>query len=78
MHFFFGGSERLTAVTFALAASGAPASAASLSNFTFDAAGRSVLELNPATVFAFSAEGRDLISKPVKETPSEKRPAQLQ
>jgi hypothetical protein len=31
----------------ALAASGVPASAASLSTFAYDAAGRSVLEFNP-------------------------------
>jgi hypothetical protein len=66
--------KRLTGIMFALAASGAPASAASLSTFAYDAAGRSVLEFNPVTAFAFSAEGRDLISIRVKETPPENDP----
>src|SRR6266700_1556864 len=66
--------NRLTAIMFALAASGVPASAASLSTFAYDAAGRSVLEFNPVTVSAFSAEGRDLIGIAVKETPPENDP----
>jgi hypothetical protein len=66
--------KRLTAIMFALTASGVPASAASPSTFAYDAAGRSVLEFNPVTVFAFSAEGRDLISIAVTETLPEKDP----
>jgi hypothetical protein len=66
--------KRLTAIMFALAASGVPASAASLSTFAYDAAGRSVLEFDPVAVFAFSADGRDLISIAVKETPPENDP----
>jgi len=66
--------KRLTAIMFALAASGVPASAASLSTFAYDAAGRSVLEFNPVMVFAFSAEGHDLMSITVKETPPENDP----
>jgi hypothetical protein len=66
--------KRLTAIMFALAAYGVPASAASLSTFAYDSAGRSVLEFNPASVFAFSAEGRDLMSVTVTETPPESDP----
>ncbi len=56
-------------VVFALAAHGMPASAASLFPFAHDEAGRSVLEFYPATVAKFSAQGRDLVSVTVKETP---------
>jgi hypothetical protein len=66
--------KRLTDIMFALVASAVPASAAPLSTFAYDSAGRAVLEFNPATVFAFSAEGRDLISVTVKETPPENDP----
>jgi hypothetical protein len=66
--------KRLTAIMFALAAYGVPANAASLSTFAYDAAGRSVLEFNPASVFAFSAEGHALMSVTVKETPPENEP----
>jgi hypothetical protein len=66
--------KRLTAIMFALAASGVPANAASLSTFAYDAAGRSVLEFNPASVLAFSAEGHALMSITVKETPPENEP----
>jgi hypothetical protein len=58
--------ERLIVIMFALAAYGVPASAASLSIFAYDGANRPVLEFDPATVFAFSAEGRDLISVTVR------------
>jgi hypothetical protein len=61
-------------VMFAVAAYGAPANAASPSPFAHDAAGRSVLEFYPATVFRFSAQGRDLVSLTVKETPGETDP----
>ena len=63
--------KRLIVLMFALAAHGVPASAASLSPFAHDAAGRSVLEFYPATVVRFSAQGRDLVSLTVKETPPE-------
>jgi hypothetical protein len=66
--------KRLTAIMFALAAYGVPANAASLSTFAYDAAGRSVLEFNPASVFAYSAEGHALMSVTVKETPPENEP----
>jgi hypothetical protein len=65
--------KRLT-VLFAIAACGAPANAASLSPFAHDGAGRSVLEFYPATVVGFSAQGRDLVSVTVKETPAENDP----
>jgi hypothetical protein len=65
--------KRLT-VMFAVAAYGAPANAASLSPFAHDGAGRSVLEFYPATVVGFSAQGRDLVSVTVKETPPESDP----
>lgn len=65
--------KRLT-VMFAIAAYGAPANAASLSPFAHDGAGRSVLEFYPATVVGFSAQGRDLVSVTVKETPPENDP----
>jgi hypothetical protein len=66
--------KRLTAIMFALAAYGVPASAASLATFSYDGAGRPVLEFDPATVFTFSAEGHDLISVTVKEIPPENDP----
>ena len=66
--------KRLIVLIFALAAHGVPASAASLSPFAHDGAGRSVLEFYPATVFGFSAQGRDLVSLTVKETPGETDP----
>jgi hypothetical protein len=43
--------------------------AASLSPFAHDAAGRPVLEFDPATAVKFNAQGRDLVSVTVKETP---------
>jgi hypothetical protein len=63
--------KRLTIILFAFAAYGVPASAQSLSTFAYDGAGRSVLEFNPASVFAFSAKGHALMRVAVKETPSE-------
>jgi hypothetical protein len=66
--------KRLTAIMFALAAYGVPASAASLSIFAYDGAGRPVLEFDPATVFAFNAQGRDLMRVVVRETPPENDP----
>lgn len=66
--------KRLVAIMFAVAASGVPTSAASLSTFAYDVAGRSVLEFNPASVFTFSAEGHALMSVTVKETPPENEP----
>jgi hypothetical protein len=59
---------------FAIAASGAPATAAFLSPFADDGAGRSVLEFYPSTVVGFSAQGRDLVSVTVKEIPPENDP----
>src|SRR5882757_8586290 len=61
----------LIVIMFALAAHGVPASAASLSPFAHDGAGRPVLEFAPATAVKFSAQGRDLTSLTVKETPPE-------
>src|SRR5258706_14456581 len=61
-------------VMFALAAFGVPANAASLSLFAHDGAGRSVLEFYPATAAKFSAQGRDLVSVTVKQTPPENDP----
>jgi hypothetical protein len=61
-------------VMFAIAAYGAAANAASLSPFAHDGAGRSVLEFYPATVVGFSAQGHDLVSVTVKETPPENSP----
>jgi hypothetical protein len=66
--------KRLTVIMLALAAYGVPVSAASLSIFAYDGAGRPVLEFDSATAFAFSAEGRDLMRVAVKETPSENDP----
>ena len=63
--------KRLTIILFAFAAYGVPAGAQSLSTFAYDGAGRPVLEFNPASVLAFSAEGRALMRVAVKETPSE-------
>ena len=63
--------KRLIVPMFALAAHGVPASAASPSPFALDGAGRPVLEFYPATVVKFSAQGRDLVSVTVKETPPE-------
>jgi hypothetical protein len=63
--------KRLIVIMFALAAHGVPASAASLSPFAHDGAGRSVLEFYPAAAVGFSAQGRDLVSVMVKETPPE-------
>ena len=63
--------KRLIVIMFALTAHGVPASAASLSPFAHDGAGRSVLEFYPATVVGFSAQGRDLTSVTVKEIPPE-------
>jgi hypothetical protein len=61
-------------IMFALAAYGVPASAASLLTFAYDGRGKPVLEFNPATAFAFSAEGHALIGVTVKETPVESDP----
>jgi hypothetical protein len=66
--------KRLTVIMFALAVSGVPAGAASLSTFAHDGAGRPVLEFDPATVAAFSAEGHDLMKVAVRETPPENDP----
>ena len=66
--------KRLTIILFAFAAYGVPASAESLSTFAHDGAGRSVLEFDPASVFAFSAAGHALMRVAVKETPSENEP----
>ena len=66
--------KRLIVIMFALAAHGVPASAASLSPFALDGAGRPVLEFYPATVVGFSAQGRDLMRLTVKETPGENDP----
>jgi hypothetical protein len=66
--------KRLILIIFAIAAYGVPASAASLSIFAYNDAGRPVLEFDPATVFAFSAEGRDLLSVTVKQTPPDSEP----
>lgn len=61
--------KRLIVILFALGAHHVPANAASLSPFAYDAAGRVVLEFYPATAVKFSADGRDLVSVTVKETP---------
>jgi hypothetical protein len=63
--------KRLIVIMFALGAHNAPANAASLSPFAHDAAGRPVLEFYPATAVKFNAQGRDLVSVTVKETPPE-------
>jgi hypothetical protein len=56
---------------FALGTHSTPANATSLSPFAHDAAGRPVLEFYPATAVKFSAQGLDLVSVTVKETPPE-------
>jgi len=56
-------------VLFALAAPAMPARAAPLVPFANDDTGRAVLEFYPATVARFSAEGRDLVTITVRETP---------
>jgi len=61
--------KRLIVIVFALGTPSVPANAASLSAFAHDAAGRPVLEFYPATAVKFSAEGRDLVSVTVRETP---------
>lgn len=61
--------KRLIVIVFALGAHNVPANAASLSPFAHDAAGRPVLEFYPATAVKFNAQGRDLMSVTVKETP---------
>jgi hypothetical protein len=66
--------KRLTVIICALAAPGAPANAASLSTFAYDGARRSVLEFDPVTVFAFSTEGRELMSVAVKDAAVENDP----
>jgi hypothetical protein len=66
--------KRLAFIMFAIAAYGMPANAASLSIFAYDGAGRPVLEFDPATVSAFSAEGRDLMSITVRQTPPDSEP----
>ncbi len=61
-------------IAFAFASLGAPAVAASLSPFAYDATGRSVLEFYPETAAKFSAQGRDLVRVTVKETPGANDP----
>ena len=61
--------KRLIIIVFALGALNVPANAAALSPFAHDAAGRPVLEFYPATAVKFTAQGRDLVSVTVKETP---------
>src|SRR5258708_33570330 len=63
--------KRLIVIMFALGAHNVPANAASPSPFAHDAAGRPVLEFYPTTAVKFSAQGRDLASVTVKETPPE-------
>ena len=63
--------KRLIVIMFALGAHNVPANAASPSPFAHDAAGRPVLEFYPTTAVKFSAQGRDLVSVTVKETPPE-------
>src|ERR1700716_3766922 len=63
--------KRLSVIVFALGAHSVPANAASLSPFALDATGRPVLEFYPATAVKFNAQGRDLVSVTVKETPPE-------
>jgi hypothetical protein len=62
-------------VMFALTALAVPAGAASLLPsllpFAHDDTGRVVLEFYPATAARFSAQGRDLVSVTVRETPAE-------
>jgi hypothetical protein len=61
--------KRLIVIVVALGAHSVPAHAASLSLFAHDAAGRPVLEFDPATAVKFNAQGRDLMSVTVRETP---------
>jgi hypothetical protein len=61
--------KRLIVIVFALGALNVPANAAALSPFAHDAAGGPVLEFYPATAVKFNAQGRDLVSVTVKETP---------
>ena len=61
--------KRLIAILFALGADSVSATAASLSPFAHDAAGRPVLEFDPATAVKLDAQGRDLIAVTVRETP---------
>src|ERR1700730_13393930 len=68
---WIGMIKRLIVILFALGAHHVPANAASLSPFAHDAAGRPVLEFYPATAVKFNAQGRDLVSVTVKETPPE-------
>jgi hypothetical protein len=68
---WIGMIKRLIVIMFALGAHHAPANAASPFPFAHDAAGRAVLEFYPATAVKFNAEGRDLVSVTVKETPPE-------
>jgi hypothetical protein len=63
--------KRLIVIVFALGAYSVPANAASLSPFAHDAAGRPVLEFYPAPAVKFNAQGRDLVSVTVRETPPE-------
>ena len=63
--------KRLIVIMFALGTHSMPANATSLSPFAHDAAGRPVLEFYPATAVKFSAQGLDLVSVTVKETPPE-------
>jgi hypothetical protein len=63
--------KRLIVIMFVLGAHNMPANAAPLSPFAQDAAGRPVLEFYPATAVKFNAQGRDLVSVTVKETPPE-------
>jgi hypothetical protein len=74
LHRRIGTMKRPTVILFALLAYGVPANAAPQSTFAYDGAGRSVLEFNPATAFAFSAQGHALMSVTVKETPPENEP----
>jgi hypothetical protein len=66
--------KHLTVIMFTIAAYGVPANAESLSTFAYDGAGKPVLEFNPATVSAFSAEGHALMAVTVKSTASESEP----
>ena len=63
--------KRLIVIMLALGTHNVSANAASLSPFAHDAAGRPVLEFDPATAVKFNAQGRDLVSVTVKETPPE-------
>jgi len=65
--------KRLIIIMFTLGAHNVPAHAASPSPFAVDAAGRPVLEFHPATAVKFNAQGRDLVSVTVTETPNDAR-----